>query len=659
MKHWCSLAAALAVLPAVVASQPAPPDVRVATAARPGAGYTVEARVPWALVGVSPRDGLRVGFDVHVNDADGPDGVRARKLVWAGTPGDDQYRDPGRFGTVVLGTARDGLAGLPAIPGPTLDGERDAPWGGAARLPLVHVRQGAAPSASDLAAVAYDADALYVLVDVTDDRVRVGPNDRPYLDDGVEIYLDGGNDKAGAYDADDLKLTLRPGLAEAFAEGRPPPGGYLGSAPDAPWRAAAERIDRVRKADLTVHVEDAEGRPVEGAEVRVAMRRHAFAFGSFDEGSFLVDDRKAAASEARFGPEFVAREPGTGALPDSLADDQRRYQQAFARLFNHATVGFYWGGWYQDPEPRLASLAWFQDHGITVRGHPLVWPAWPWLTPEMEARADEPTFLRQRVRTHIYGLLATPEVRRTIHEWDVVNEARDNHVLQDALRGPPGDPTSDGVLADAFRWARESAPGAHLYLNENGILGAGSWRSSRGVDHMTRLVRRIDALCPGCIDGVGVQSHVAVPLPPPDTVLAVFDRLGALSKRVKVTEFDMTGVSEEVGGRYLRDFLTAVFSHPAADGFVMWGFWDGNHWRGSAPVYRRDWSIKPSGQAYQDLVLGEWWTDETATTGPDGAARVRGFLGDYAVTVRHDGRETEHAVTLQRADGDVTVRVPQ
>ncbi len=55
---------------------------------------------------------------------------------------------------------------------------------------------------------------------------------------------------------------------------------YAGREPDAAWRKAAlERIERHRKSRLTVRVTDAQGRPVSGAKVHVAMKRHAFGFG--------------------------------------------------------------------------------------------------------------------------------------------------------------------------------------------------------------------------------------------------------------------------------------------------------------------------------------------------------------------------------------------
>ena len=56
---------------------------------------------------------------------------------------------------------------------------------------------------------------------------------------------------------------------------------YGGWEPDAPWRAvAADQIDQLRKADLTIEVNNSSGDPVPDAAIDVKMTRHEFAFGS-------------------------------------------------------------------------------------------------------------------------------------------------------------------------------------------------------------------------------------------------------------------------------------------------------------------------------------------------------------------------------------------
>ncbi|MDQ2687775.1 MAG: endo-1,4-beta-xylanase [Armatimonadota bacterium] len=117
------------------------------------------------------------------------------------------------------------------------------------------------------------------------------------------------------------------------------------------------RIRKYRMADLSVIVHDAKGRSIPNARVSVRQTRHAFLFGS---NIFAL-------------------------TPDDTSAAQKAYQQRFAALFNYATLPFYWGSFESTqgkPDyARLDGMArWCLAHGITPKGHPLVWhdvyPAW-------------------------------------------------------------------------------------------------------------------------------------------------------------------------------------------------------------------------------------------------------------------------------------------
>lgn len=71
---------------------------------------------------------------------------------------------------------------------------------------------------------------------------------------------------------------------------------YKGAEPNAVWRKeAAARIEKIRKGDLNIVVRDANGKPVEGAEVIVKQTRQKFAFGSAVNAKALVSDDPADA----------------------------------------------------------------------------------------------------------------------------------------------------------------------------------------------------------------------------------------------------------------------------------------------------------------------------------------------------------------------------
>src|SRR5438046_29279 len=55
---------------------------------------------------------------------------------------------------------------------------------------------------------------------------------------------------------------------------------YKGREANAAWRKEAEaRIEKVRKGEIEVVVNDASGKAISGADVAVKMKRHAFSWG--------------------------------------------------------------------------------------------------------------------------------------------------------------------------------------------------------------------------------------------------------------------------------------------------------------------------------------------------------------------------------------------
>jgi hypothetical protein len=55
-------------------------------------------------------------------------------------------------------------------------------------------------------------------------------------------------------------------------------------------------------------------------------------------------------------------------------------------------------------------------------------------------------------------------------------------------------------------------------------------------------------------------------------------------------------------------------------------------------MVRRDWSLKPNGQVYQDLVFRKWWTNADGKTGAKGRFATRAFLGEYEIQVVAGGK---------------------
>jgi GH35 family endo-1,4-beta-xylanase len=395
---------------------------------------------------------------------------------------------------------------------------------------------------------------------------------------------------------------------------------YAGQAPDAPWRAAAAaRIERHRKADLAVNVTDAAGRPLPGAKVAVSMRRHAFGWGS------AVTVRNILRQDA----------------------DGEKYRGIIERHFTRVVFenDLKWPSWDNpaNHENILKAADWLRARNIDVRGHCLVWPSWKNTPRDLRALKDEPEKLRQRVNDHIAHEVAA--MRGRLIDWDVVNEPYTNHDLMDIL--------GDGELIAWFKLARRHDPAVNLYLNDYAILSAGGLDTAH-QNHFEKTLRFLkEGGAP--ITGLGMQGHFGASPTPPERMLAILDRFAALGLDISITEHDIDTTDEQLQAEFTRDFLTTVFSHPSVVALLTWGFWEKAHWRPNGAYFRGDWSVKPAGQVWLDLVTQAWWTDETLETGPDGAARTRGFLGDYEVTVAHGGRIKTLPVKLPKAGAEIAV----
>jgi hypothetical protein len=381
---------------------------------------------------------------------------------------------------------------------------------------------------------------------------------------------------------------------------------YVGQEPNAPWRAeAAARIEKYRKGDLNVRVVDKEGKPVAGARVHVQMQRHAYGFGTFLEYEVMT---------------------GTGPNTDKL-------REWTLKLFNRCTTPIYWSDWgWANPSIRrryLACAQWAADNHLTTRGHCIIYPGWQFLPSSVKALAKDPPALRKCLLDHVVEVTeATKQFK--FSEYDVTNELRWLTEIPRIL--------GKDMVAEWFKAAREHASaGTRMAINENTILTRGGVTEPE-QDNYAQWITYLNEQGQGP-DVIGMQGHFGNTVTPPQTVVRILDRFAKFGKPIQITEFDILTSDEKGQAEYTRDFLTVVFSHPATEAFTMWGFWEGKMWQPPGAMIRKDWTFKPNGQVWMDLVLKQWWTDTNITTAADGSCATRGFLGDYKLTVTVGGKE--------------------
>jgi GH35 family endo-1,4-beta-xylanase len=389
---------------------------------------------------------------------------------------------------------------------------------------------------------------------------------------------------------------------------------YEGWQQDHPWRAdALMRIERIRKTDLFITVKDSAGRPVPHAQVIVRQTRHAFGFGSAVAADGIAD-----------------------ASPNG-----ERYRAAIRELFNMAVLenDLKWPNWERNRQKALDALAWLRDHGIPrVRGHNLVWPGWRYLPADLQNLATNPEALRRRIDAHIADTAGT--VKGQVEAWDVINEPYTNRDLQNILG-----------MAEMDRWirlAREADSTADLYINDYDLLSGGGANISKINWYMDLLPRMTRDGIP--VNGFGFQGHFGSTLTSPLRMLQILDRFQKLGLKLEVTEFDVNIEDEQLQADFTRDFLITLFSHPAVNDFLMWGFWEGRHWLPRGAMFRRDWSLKPNGEVYKELVFNQWWTNVSLVTAETGRAATRVFYGSHTVEARsHAGQSAAITVTLPQA----------
>ncbi|WP_187432931.1 endo-1,4-beta-xylanase [Natronococcus pandeyae] len=387
-------------------------------------------------------------------------------------------------------------------------------------------------------------------------------------------------------------------------------------------RAADERIEEHRTTDVTVRVEDGDGEPIDDARVEVAMREHEFGFGTAVNAEHLIEET----------------EPGD------------EYRTHLTELFNKVVLEnrHKWRFWETPDERDLAETAtkWLLARGLEMRGHTCIWQRrGQGAIPDdiVEAMDEENRSpIERRTRGHITDIVGYYSDMPALTEWDVLNEQVDFHELTDLL-DPGAPPTEPPRIANWFRVAERADPNAQLFINEYNII-VGDDEEHR--DQFETIVRHLLAH-DAPLEGVGIQGHHSSvdDRRSPEELLETLDRFVELVPAIQIHEYDTWGEewTDEMEAEYLYEFLKTVYSHPAVQGFLMWGFWDEIHWQGNAPLFEEDWSRKPAYDVYTDLVFDEWWTEEEETTDSDGEYDLTAFLGEYEITAATDN-ETETTI---------------
>lgn len=236
-------------------------------------------------------------------------------------------------------------------------------------------------------------------------------------------------------------------------------------------------------------------------------------------------------------------------------------------------------------------LTFSERHGMTVRGHTLLWDqSTPdWAKRELLAHRDW-----SLVSEHFVRVLGRYGQR--IGDWDVINEPIDTQGGAGDLRrnvfhrafGPT-------YIERALDEARAHAPKARLLINEYGFEYANPVDRDRRRAFVD-LARRLRA-ADSPLDGVGVQAHLDLSKGPidrdglQDMAKALID----LGLDITVTELDVKeapgaapmAVRDQRVADETRRYLDVMMAFPEVRGVVTWGLTDRYSWLSDGPQRAR------------------------------------------------------------------------
>jgi arylsulfatase A-like enzyme/GH35 family endo-1,4-beta-xylanase len=427
------------------------------------------------------------------------------------------------------------------------------------------------------------------------------------------------------------------------------------------WRLDAyERIKQNRMAYLDLQVVDNLGAPLEGAQVSIKLKNHAFKWA----GTLGAKDMYGA------GNSRISTET---------------YQNRAASMFN--SVGLNNGF-----KPRLTGIhsylpdlmSWAQSNNIPVRGHLLLWPGTGDIAdlddPQKVSGVDYGGHLSQSSTSDYahYNVLGAVETYKAspraqsdvdaveaevdaeiaewagtwdVYEWDVINETLGNKLLMQIM--------GYDQMAEWFRIARTNVvdPNCKLMINDYQIISSMSENRTPGwyAGRRDELMANIDQIIAdgGPIDGIGFQSRYKQERRDPQIL---WDRLKEWGDRYGLmmvgTEFEVVSSNPGDWKEYIYtdmeraqitdEMMTQYFSHPLVTGFTAWNFMHDE----ASSLVDYDGLPKLNGLVWYYLHRIRYSTDETSTTDAGGWTSVHGFLGDYDIVVTHQGTDYPVTTTL-------------
>ncbi|CAN8327338.1 unnamed protein product [Cochlearia groenlandica] len=290
-----------------------------------------------------------------------------------------------------------------------------------------------------------------------------------------------------------------------------------------------QSIQKARKGAVKIRAVNNKGEPIPNATISILQNKLGFPFGCEVERNIL----------------------------GNLA-----YQNWFTRRFTVTTFANEMK-WYstevvrgrEDYSTADAMLGFFKQHGVSVRGHNILWndpkyqPRW------VNSLSDADLFnaVKQRVSSVV------SRYKGQLVAWDVVNENLHFSYFESKL-GPR-------ASYNMYALAHAIDPRTTMFMNEYNTLEEPRDPSSSPARYLQKL-RELQAIrVAGNIPlGIGLESHFKNPNIP--YMRSAIDTLAATGLPIWLTEVDVDA-PPNVQAKYIEDILREAYSHPAVKGIII------------------------------------------------------------------------------------------
>ncbi len=404
-------------------------------------------------------------------------------------------------------------------------------------------------------------------------------------------------------------------------------------------------IELNRKGHFRVTVKDASGKSIPGIKLVAKLKKHDFKFGA---NLFMLDELETEKKNSA-------------------------YKEAFASLFNQATLPIYWSDLeptegkprYSKNSPKIyrrpaldLCLEFCEANGIFPKAHCLTYfnftPSW--------VDSQDIYDIKRKLETR-YASLAKHYSNKII-AWEVINEL----LCTERIDGKTVFFKSDDVLEWNFKLAEKYFPNNELVINEASMI----WEPLQFNFNRSAYYQIVErALKNGArIDTIGTQFHIfggeknkISCMYNPRRLYEVLDCYQKLNRPMQITEITIpaysdTAEDEEIQAELIYNLYKVWFSHPAIEMITYWNLVDGyaawakpgdmsggeNSLRGG--LLRFDLSEKPAYKRLKSLITEEWMTEVETLTDETGCASFKGFFGEYDIEI--NGKH--HLISLSKAN---------